>query len=149
MEKLAFPPFDFKIKSKENTYLIFDIIRKKWILLTPEEWVRQHSVHFLIEQKKAIPSCMAVEKQIELPGNVMKRYDIVVFTANAEIALLVECKSPKVSINQHTFDQIAQYNSALKSKFLMLTNGLHHYFCQMDFKNQTYRFIDELPVFEK
>jgi hypothetical protein len=125
---------------------IFDDIRKKFIILTPEEWVRQHIVQFLLQEKKYPKSYINVEKLIKV-NDLNKRYDIVVFKPNGELFLLIECKSPDVKITQETFDQIARYNLKLNAQFLMVTNGLNHYFCQMDFEKETYIFLEELPFF--
>jgi hypothetical protein len=126
---------------------IFDEIRKKFILLTPEEWVRQHVVQFLLKNKKYPKSYINVEKLIKI-NYLSKRYDGIVFQPNGEIFLLIECKAPEVPISQQTFDQIARYNLVLKAKYLMVTNGLNHYFCQMDFENEKYVFLRELPEFK-
>lgn len=121
-------------------------LEKKFILLTPEEWVRQHVVQFLLQDKKYPKSYINVEKLIKI-NDLSKRYDGVVFQPNGEIFLLIECKAPEVPISQQTFDQIARYNLVLKAKYLMVTNGLNHYFCQMDFENEKYVFLKELPEY--
>ena len=146
MQKLNFPTYSFRFKNSENKVSIFDEIRKKFILLTPEEWVRQHVVQFLLQDKKYPKSYINVEKLIKI-NNLSKRYDGVVFQPNGEIFLLIECKAPEVPISQQTFDQIARYNLVLKAKYLMVTNGLNHYFCQMDFENEKYVFLKELPEY--
>jgi hypothetical protein len=125
---------------------IFDEIRKKFVVLTPEEWVRQHVVQYLLVEKKYPKSLINVEKLVKVNG-LNKRYDIVVFQPNGEIFLLIECKAPEVPISQQTFDQIARYNLKLNAQFLMVTNGLNHYFCQMDFENEQYVFLKEAPEF--
>ena len=147
MQKLNFPAYSFRFKNSENKVSIFDEIRKKFILLTPEEWVRQHVVQFLLQDKKYPKSYINVEKLIKI-NDLSKRYDGVVFQPNGEIFLLIECKAPEVSISQQTFDQIARYNLVLKAKYLMVTNGLNHYFCQMDFENEKYVFLKELPEYK-
>ena len=144
MQQLNFPIYQFRFKNSENKVSIFDSIRKKFIVLTPEEWVRQHVVNYLIEEKKYPKSYINVEKLIKI-NTLTKRYDIVVFEPDGSIFLLVECKAPKIKINQDTFDQIARYNMVLKAKYLMVTNGLNHYFCEMDFENQKYNFLENLP----
>ena len=146
MQQLNFPSYNFRFKNSENKVSIFDDIRKKFIILTPEEWVRQHIVQFLLHEKKYPKSYINVEKLIKV-NDLNKRYDIVVFKPNGELFLLIECKSPDVKITQETFDQIARYNLKLNAQFLMLTNGLNHYFCQMDFEKETYIFLEELPFF--
>ena len=146
MQKLNFPVYSFRFKNSENKVSIFDEIRKKFILLTPEEWVRQHVIHFLLLDKNYPKSYINVEKLIKI-NDLSKRYDGVVFQPNGEIFLLIECKAPEVAISQQTFDQIARYNLVLKAKYLMVTNGLNHYFCQMDFENEKYVFLKELPEY--
>lgn len=144
MQPLQFPRYQFRFKNSENKVAIFDEIRKKFIILTPEEWVRQHVVHYLLYEKKYPKSWINVEKRIKING-LTKRYDVVVYNAEGSIFLLVECKAPEIKISQHTFDQIARYNLALKANYLMVTNGLDHYFCQMDFENECYHFLQDLP----
>ncbi|MBC7848147.1 MAG: type I restriction enzyme HsdR N-terminal domain-containing protein [Chitinophagaceae bacterium] len=146
MQKLNFPSYSFRFKNSENKVSIFDEIRKKFMLMTPEEWVRQNVVRFLLEEKKYPKSYINVEKIIKING-LTKRYDVVVFQPNGKIFLLIECKAPEVPISQNTFDQIARYNMVLEAEFLMVTNGLNHYFCQMDYHNEQYNFLRELPDF--
>lgn len=147
MQKLQFPTYSFRFKNSENKIAIFDEIRKKFILLTPEEWVRQHVVQYLLQEKNYPKSYINVEKLIKI-NSLNKRYDIVVYQPNGELFLLIECKAPEVKINQETFDQIARYNLVLNAKYLMVSNGLNHYFCQMDFENEKYIFLEELPSFD-
>ena len=144
MIPLQFPAYSFRFKNSENKTFIFDEIRKKFVVLTPEEWVRQNTLHYLIQEKKYSKSYINVEKLVKVNG-INKRYDIVVFNSDGSIFLLIECKAPEVPISQHTFDQIARYNLVLKATYLMVTNGLNHYFCQMDFKNEKYVFLKDLP----
>ncbi len=148
MQQLNFPTYSFRLKNSENKVAIFDEIRKKFILLTPEEWVRQHVVYFLIKEKNYPKSYINVEKLIKI-NDVNKRYDIVVYQPNGAIFLLIECKAPEVAISQNTFDQIARYNLTLKAKYLMVTNGLNHYFCEMDFEKEQYVFLKDVPEFGK
>ena len=147
MQQLNFPIYNFRFKNSENKVSIFDEIRKKFIILTPEEWVRQHVVRFLLEEKKYPKSLINVEKVLIVNG-LRKRYDVVVFNPDGSIFVLVECKAPEIKTAQATFDQIARYNLALKAQFLMVTNGHNHYFCQMDFENEKYDFLKELPDYE-
>lgn len=144
MQKLNFPSYIFRFKNSENKVSIFDEIRKKFIILTPEEWVRQHVVQFLMVEKKYPKSLINVEKVLKVNG-LRKRYDIVVYNPDGSIYILVECKAPEVKISQATFDQIARYNMTMKAQFLTVTNGLNSYFCQMDFENEKYEFLRELP----
>ena len=148
MQNLNFPYYNFRFKNSENKVSIFDDIRKKFIILTPEEWVRQHTIKFLLEEKNYPKSHINVEKLVKV-NDINKRYDIVIFHPNGELFLLIECKAPEVKITQETFDQIARYNLKLKAQYLMVTNGLNHYFCQMDFENEKYIFLEELPNFKQ
>ncbi|RTY88665.1 type I restriction enzyme HsdR N-terminal domain-containing protein [Flavobacterium sp. RSP49] len=144
MQQLNFSSYTFRFKNSENKVSIFDAIRKKFIILTSEEWVRQHVIQFLLEEKKYPKSLINVEKVLKVNG-LRKRYDVVVFNKDGSIFILIECKAPEVKITQATFDQIARYNMTLKSEFLMVTNGLNHYFCEMDFENERYAFLENLP----
>ena len=146
MQALNFPRFSFRFKNSENKLAIFDEIRKKFVILQPEEWVRQHCVHFLIEIKQYPKSLINVEKELLL-NNMKKRYDILIFNPDGSIHLVVECKAPNVKIAQDTFDQIARYNMALNASYLMVTNGINHYYCQIDSVNQRYVFLENLPEY--
>jgi hypothetical protein len=147
MIKLNFPTYPFRFKNSENKVSIFDEIRKKFIILTPEEWVRQHVVHYLINEKKYPKSLINVEKVLTI-NKLRKRYDVVVFNPDGSIHILVECKAPEIKISQATFDQIARYNMTMKARFLNVTNGLNHYYCQMDFENEKYEFLQSLPDYK-
>jgi len=147
MQNLNLPAFDYQLKSNENKTLIFDIIRKKYVVLTPEEWVRQHFVNFLISIKNYPVSLIAIEKQIHL-NKVTKRFDILIFSNSGKPHILIECKAPNVQINQNTFDQIARYNSEINAEFLIVTNGLDHFCCQMDTESKKYIFLNFIPDFQ-
>ncbi len=146
MEQLNFNGYPFTLKNRENKRYIFDVVRKKDILLTPEEWVRQHCIQYLLQEKNIPISLINVEKKLRV-YNRDKRYDIIVYTPQGEVSLLVECKAPSVAINQTVFDQIARYNLSAKSQYLMMTNGLTHVFCQMDYQAKTYHFLSDLPAY--
>lgn len=148
MQPLNLPTYKFRFKSKENKLFIFDILRKKHVVLTPEEWVRQHFIHFLVTDKNYPPSLIGVEKKLTI-NNLTKRTDLLVFSTNGNPHIIVECKAPSVKITQETFDQIARYNLKLQANYLIVTNGMNHYYCYMDFKNEKYVFLEEIPSFEK
>jgi hypothetical protein len=148
LQALNFPKFSFRFKNSENKISVFDVIRKKFVVLQPEEWVRQHCVQYLIKEKKYPKSLINIEKEMTI-NSLKKRYDIVVFNTNGSIHLIVECKAPKITINQNVFDQIAQYNLELNATYLMVTNGLNHYYCQMDFENERYQFLKDIPEYKK
>jgi hypothetical protein len=147
MQKLNFPTYKFRFKNSENKVHVFDDIRKKFVVLQPEEWVRQHVLQFLIQDKGYPRSLINIEKELTI-NSLRKRYDIVIFYPDGNINLIVECKSPNIKISQATFDQIARYNLALKSTLLMVTNGLEHYFCKMDYINGQYVFLEEIPSYQ-
>lgn len=148
MQVLNFPSYHFRLKNTENSTYIFDVIRKKFVVLQPEEWVRQHVVHFLLETKGYPKSLVNVEKQILIKG-LRKRYDVIVFNTTGEIDILIECKAPEVPITQGVFDQIAIYNLEVKANYLMVSNGHGHYYCQMDHKAEKYTFLKEIPDFSR
>ncbi len=144
MSNLNFPKYDFRFQKYQNKVRIFSRLRKKFVVLTPEEWVRQQCVMFLIHEKKKSPQLMNEEKKVDVNG-MSKRYDVIVYKPDGAIDVVVECKAPDIAINQETFDQIARYNLSLKADYLMLTNGINHYFCQLDYERQTFVFIPEIP----
>jgi hypothetical protein len=146
MTNLNLPKYSLRIKSKENKLYIFDRIRKKDIILTDEEWVRQNFIEHLIQYKKYPLSLMAVEKKC-LVNNRTKRTDILIFDKKGKPFVIVECKAPQVEIDQGTFDQIARYNLALQAQFLIVTNGLQHFYCKMDHINEKYQFLEDIPEY--
>ena len=146
MQRLNFPTGDFRFKNSENKVAIFDRIRKKFVALTPEEWVRQHAVHYLNQVLGYPLSLINVEKTIKVNG-LSRRFDIVVFAATGAIEILVECKAPQVPITQSVFDQAARYNMTTGARMLMITNGLSHYCCHVDHANSRYDFMPELPSY--
>ena len=144
MQKLNLPIYSIKLKKDKNKTFVFDPIRKKYIILTPEEWVRQNFIQFLIVEKKYPTSLMAVEMGIDLL-NTKKRCDIVLYNTKGLPHMIVECKAPSTKISQDTFDQIARYNMSLKTDLLIVTNGIQHYICMMDHQNQRYHFLKDIP----
>ena len=143
MQQLNFPPYNFKVKTSGEITQIFDIVRKKYVALTPEEWVRQHFIHYLVNEKNFPQSLLAVEMNIKV-NRTQKRCDIVGYNNTGKPILIVECKAPEVKISQKTFEQIARYNIALQVKYLAVSNGLKHYFCQIDFEKRNYKFLKEM-----
>ena len=126
---------------------IFDSVRKKYIMLTPEEWVRQQFIQFLIHEKSYPPSLILIEKGLTV-NRLKKRFDAVIYSNNGEPIMLLEFKSPQVKINQKAFQQIANYNLQLKVSYLIVSNGLNHYCCKMDYQNQRFSFLDDIPHFD-
>lgn len=144
MQILNLPEIELKIRKKEANREIFDIIRKKFVFLTPEEWVRQHFIHFLIDHLGYSKSLLKVESGLKY-NSLNKRSDIVAYNSNATPILLVECKSFKESINQKALDQATVYNKKIRATYVVLTNGLKHYCCLK--KGGAYSFSDEIPPF--
>lgn len=144
--ELNFPFSKFRLKETENKLQIFDDARKKYVILTPEEWVRQNCLHYLRDKKGYPISLLAVEKGIKI-NNQNLRYDIVAYSKKAKPILLVECKAPEVKISQSTFDQIAAYNLELRVPFLLVTNGIQHFCCVSNFEKAKYDFLKEVPEF--
>lgn len=145
---LNFPAYPFKIKQEISVTYIFDEIRKKFLVLTPEEWVRQHVVQYIIREKGYPKALIKLEGGLKL-NSLQKRTDIVVFNTGGEKILLVECKAPSVKITQNTFDQIARYNIIHKVPLLFVSNGLQHYVCKISITGKNYEFVENLPSFEK
>lgn len=131
MLELSLPAFDYKVKKQGETILIFDDIRKKYVVLTPEEWVRQHVVHYLIEVKNYPPALIAVEREIDLYG-LHRRFDIVVFNREGNPWLLIECKAPTIHLTRQVFDQAFRYNITLAAPYVAVTNGVKHYCGKID-----------------
>jgi len=147
MESLNLPAFQFKLKQTGLRKQIFDTIRKKYVALTPEEWVRQNFIQFLIQNKKFPASLIAVEAGLKI-NQLQKRLDVLVYDKQGTPHLMVECKAPNVKISQDTFDQIARYNMLFKVKYLVVTNGLQHFCCKMDYLENSYSYLETVPDFE-
>lgn len=148
MYKLNFPEYEFRIGKSDGKLKIFDAFRKKMVALTPEEWVRQHVLHFLKDEKKIPSSLIAVEKEITY-NQLKKRFDILVFNASAKPVLMVECKAPDVEILQDVFNQIAVYNTNFKVNYLVVTNGMKHFCCKLNTATNKYDFIKDIPSYEE
>ncbi|MEN0053435.1 MAG: type I restriction enzyme HsdR N-terminal domain-containing protein [Mucilaginibacter sp.] len=146
LQPLNLPPYPFKISDQNGQLTLFDEIRKKNIIITPEEWVRQHFVQYLIKQKNYPRTLIKLEGGMKLNG-LQKRTDIVVFNAEGKRILIVECKAPSVTIDQKTFDQIARYNMVHQVSLLAVSNGLQHYYCNIDLDQKRYSFMEDLPAY--
>ena len=146
MPHLNLPKVALKTKSVEGTIQVFDVIRKKYFVLTPEEWVRQHFIHYLNNEKNYPMGLMGVEKMVKY--NALKtRADIILYTTEGKAKMIVECKAANVKITQDTFNQISKYNFKLKVPFLVVTNGMQHFCCRMDYENNSISFLEEVPAF--
>ena len=147
MIKLNFPDYEFRIVEKESKFSIFDPVRKKYVALTPEEWVRQHVILYLVLEKQVPMALIGSEVEIRL-YNTRKRFDLAVYDRNGQALLVVECKAPSVPINQSVLDQAVRYNLTMKVGYLMLTNGMSHLYCHIDSTTGNIRQIDNLPDFK-
>ena len=146
MFELNLPPFDVKISSEGEKKRIFDSIRRRYVALTPEEWVRQHFVHYLVTEKNYPPTLMANEVQLKLNG-MSRRCDTVVYDRSLTPRVIVEYKAPSVEISQEVFDQISRYNLVLRVDYLIVSNGLSHYCCRLDYDSQSYTFLPDIPSY--
>ncbi len=144
MWQLNLPEYKFRIKIHNNKQLIFDSIRKKFVALTPEEYVRQHFIQFLIEQKNYPQSRLAIEKEINING-LKKRCDAVVYNTEYTPIMIIEFKAPHIKLSQQTFDQAAIYNSKLNVNYLIISNGIEHFACWVDKVEQKYNFMADIP----
>ncbi|MCW3104578.1 MAG: restriction endonuclease subunit [Bacteroidetes bacterium] len=147
MQELNLPSYNFRLKEENNIVFIFDAIRKKFVVLTPEEWVRQNFIRFLTEDKKYPTSLVAVEIGLRY-NQLRKRADVLIYNKAGQPHLMIECKAPEVKISQDTFQQIAAYNMSFKVNYLVVTNGLDHFCCKMDYTSNSYQFLQMIPDFE-
>ena len=147
MNPLNLPPYPLKITRKGDKQLIFDFLRRKYVALTPEEWVRQHFVHFLVAQKGYPKGLLANEVELKI-GDKRLRCDTLLYTSEVQPRMIVEYKAPDIALQQKTFDQISAYNLLLKVDYLMVSNGLQHYACKMDYTTRSYTFLEDIPNYE-
>ena len=147
MPPLNLPPYAFCVQERAGKAFIFDAIRKKHVRLTPEEWVRQHFIRFLVEEQQVPAALIAIEMGFTYQ-QMPRRADVVVHARTGAPLLMVECKAPDVAVRQATFDQVARYNKVVQAKYLVVTNGLVHYCWSLDPAAHTYHFLDELPAYE-
>ena len=148
MTRLNLPPFEIKLRGTKAQPQIFDILRKKYIALTPEEWVRQHFVHFLVEHKGYPAALMANEIQLKV-GEKTLRADSVLYSRELKPRMIIEYKAPHIPITQKVFDQISIYNMLLHVDYLVVSNGLQHYICKMDYNDKKYLSLEDIPDYEE
>jgi len=148
MLKLNLPEYHFRTRSAGDRTEIFDNLRKKYVALTPEEWVRQNFIQFLIDEKKVPEGLICVEMMLKY-NRLVRRCDIAIYNTSGLPAMIVECKAPNIEISQDVFDQIARYNMTLKVKYLVVTNGLRHFCCKIDFENKNYEFLNYIPTYQE
>ena len=144
MIRLNLPPFEMKISGTKQQPKILDILRRKYIALTPEEWVRQHFIHFLIEHKGYTDALLANEIQLQC-GDKVLRADSVLYSRELQPRMIIEYKAPHIPITQKVFDQVSTYNLLLHVDFLVVSNGLEHYICKMDYDGKKYLFLEDIP----
>lgn len=147
MISLNLPSFDIKIRREGNRAVVLDPLRRRWVALTPEEWVRQHFVNLLVSEKHYPATLVANEVQLSVGEKVM-RADTVVYDRTLRPRMIVEYKAPTVAITQKVFDQISVYNLLLRVDYLAVSNGRQHYVCRMDYDNNNYLFIENIPDYD-
>ena len=148
MFRLNLPQYEIKIGEKDGKRTIFDFLRRKYVALTPEEWVRQHFTHYLVEHKGYPKGLLGNEIELRL-GEKRLRCDSILYNKVAQPQMIIEYKAPNVPLQQKTFDQISAYNLLLKVDYLVVSNGLQHYCCKMDYEHQKYVFLQDVPDYEK
>lgn len=146
MENLNLPSYDYKLRKVDEKIYIYDIIRRKYILLTPEEWVRQHFVHFLINHHQYPKSLIKLESALKY-NTLLKRTDIQVFGRDGKLMMIIECKAPYIQLTESVFNQAAQYNQVLKAEYLTITNGMIYHCCKTNWDNRSLEFLKDLPLF--
>jgi len=146
MQVLNLPKTELKVTTKDGKQQVYDILRRKFVALTPEEWVRQLFVHYLIQHKGYPAECIGNEVSIML-GRTKKRCDSVVYGQNAQPIMIIEYKSPQTEITQQVFEQVSRYNIKLKVKWLVVSNGMQHYCCHIDYESGTYQFVEDIPPY--
>lgn len=144
--QLNLPAYPFRLTKDKERLFIYDELRKKQILLTPEEWVRQHWIQHLIQAKGYPKTLIQTEGGLKL-NSLQKRTDIVIFNSSGKRMLIAELKAPSIKISQKVFEQIARYNIVHKVPYLLVSNGLQHYYCYIDHENGTYSFLEDLPSY--
>ncbi len=147
MKQLNLPTYSFKISGKKNPETIFDPVRRKYIKLTPEEWVRQNFVQYLVHEGKYPAGLIGIEVMFRL-NKLKRRVDILIHNRRGEPVMIVECKAPEVRIDDKVFDQIVCYNMGLKVPYIIVTNGMDHYACKVDHENNKYEFLFVIPLYE-
>jgi hypothetical protein len=147
MYSLNLPTYEAKIRKNSNGLEIFDPLRRKYIALTPEEWVRQHFINYLINYKNYPASLMANEAGIKL-NSLTRRCDTVVYNNQLEPLMIIEYKESKVQITQSVFDQVVRYNTVLKVPYIVVSNGISHYCCRMNYEDQSFEYLTDIPEYQ-
>ena len=148
MFRLNLPQYEIKITEKDGKHMIFDFLRRKYVALTPEEWVRQHFTHYLVEHKGYPKGLLGNEIELQI-GDKRLRCDSILYNKVAQPQMIIEYKAPTVPLQQKVFDQVSAYNLLLRVDYLVISNGMEHYCCKMDYEHQKYLFLQEIPDYEK
>lgn len=148
MNRLNLPPYEIKTRRQDDKLQILDILRRKFVVLTPEEWVRQHFIHFLINHKDYPSALLANEVELTVGGKKL-RCDSILYTRQLHPRMIIEYKAPTITITQKTFDQIFAYNTLLHADYLVVSNGLSHYCCKIDYTNRSYTFLKDIPTYKE
>ncbi|TAL64132.1 MAG: type I restriction enzyme HsdR N-terminal domain-containing protein [Bacteroidetes bacterium] len=147
MKELNLPQYSFKITGKEGNEMILDPVRRKYVKLTPEEWVRQNFVQYLVNEGKYPLGLLGIEVLFRL-NKLKRRVDILVHNRSGEPVMIVECKEPDVKIDEKVFEQIATYNMQYKVPYLVVTNGLHHYACKINHQELKFDYLLVIPLYD-
>ena len=148
MFRLNLPQYEIKITEKDGKRMIFDFLRRKYVALTPEEWVRQHFTHYLVEHKGYPKGLRGNEIELQI-GDKRLRCDSILYNKVAQPQMIIEYKAPTVPLQQKVFDQISAYNLLLRVDYLLISNGMEHYCCKMDYEHRKYIFLQDIPDYEK
>lgn len=148
MKRLNLPTYSLKIKSENGLGYVYDEFRRKYVRLTPEEWVRQNFAHYLVNEKSYPSSRIIIEKTLRI-NKMVKRCDMVICDNSGNPVILIECKSPDIKISQATFEQVAIYNISFRVEFLIITNGVKHFCCRVDFNTSEINFLNEIPDYQR
>lgn len=147
MEALNLPPYPFKVVQDSGKHKIFDPVRRKYLVLTPEEWVRQHFLQFLINEKNYPQGLFKIESGVNHHQR-NGRFDALIYGTDGKPLVLIECKAPSVPISKETFYQIGRYNSTLQVPFLVVTNGLEHFFVEINVDENRMKILKDIPDYE-
>lgn len=148
MLQLNLPPYNIKVKNENGQRKVFDILRRKYLVITPEEWVRQHFIHYLIDYKGYPISLLANEIPLSI-GEKVIRADSVLYDSHLRPRMIIEYKAPHIQLTQKVFDQISAYNLLLHVDYLIVSNGIDTYICKMDYEHQTYTFLPSIPDYKE
>ena len=148
MRQLNLPPYEISVEERKGRRLIFDFLRRRYVALTPEEWVRQHFVHYLVERKGYPKGLLVNEMELRI-GEKKLRCDTLLYNKELQPQMVIEYKAPDVPITQRVFDQIAAYNMLLQVDYLVVSNGLQHYCCRMNYEQRRYEFLQDIPQYDQ